>query len=45
VIAQEYEEIYIVNNQYEIHAIIDVPQKNKSKLGYFTIRAKNIILK
>ena len=39
-----YEEIYIVDNNYELHILIDVPYKNSSKLGYFTIRAENIIL-
>lgn len=38
-----YEEIYIVENQYELHLLIDVPNKKDSKLGYFTIRAKDII--
>lgn len=38
-----YEEIYIVNNQYELHVLIDVPSKKNANLGYFTIRAQNII--
>lgn len=39
-----YEEIYIVDNNYELHILIDVPYKNSSNLGYFTIRASNITL-
>jgi len=39
-----YEEIYIVDDKYEIHSLIDVPKNNKANLGYFTVRAKNIIL-
>lgn len=35
------EEIYIVDNQYELHILIDSPY-GKKKLGYFTIRAEVI---
>lgn len=39
-----YEEIYRIDNQYELHILIDVPiNAKKSKLGYLTIRARNII--
>lgn len=40
-----YEEIYIINNKYEIHSLIDVVKNNKSNLGYFTVKAKNISFK
>lgn len=41
-----YEEIYKIDNQYELHILIDVPtNEQKSNLGYFTIRARDIILK
>lgn len=41
-----YEEIYINDNKYEIHSLIDVPKNNKccENLGYFTVKAKNIVL-
>ena len=45
-----YKEIYFLNNQYELHLLIDVPVIKKNvkpeslELGYFTIRAKNIVL-
>lgn len=45
-----YKEIYFLNNQYELHLLIDVSvikknvERESLKLGYFTIRAKNIIL-
>jgi hypothetical protein len=35
------EEIYVDNNQYELHTLIYVPKKNR--FGYFTIKAQNII--
>lgn len=38
-----YEEIYIKDNQYELHVLIDAPYEGSTKLGYFTIRAKNIV--
>lgn len=34
-----YEELYLVDDEYELHIML---AKN-SKLGYFTIRAKDII--
>lgn len=40
-----YEEIYIVDNQYELHLLIDVPKNNKPDLGNFTIKAENIVFK
>ena len=41
-----YEEIYINDNSYEIHSLIDVPIDNKccQNLGYFTVKAKRIAL-
>ena len=38
-----YEEIYIKDNQYELHVLIDAPYEGSTKLEYFTIRAKNIV--
>ncbi len=39
-----YEEIYIKNNIYEIHILIDVPQNNKycKSLGYLTLKARKV---
>ena len=45
-----YKEIYIVDNQYEVHLLIDVPTIKEGvklkdlKLGYFTIMARDIII-
>jgi len=38
-----YQEIYIVDEEYEIHLMIDVPNKEDSNLGYLTIRAKDVV--
>lgn len=38
-----YEEIYLVDNEYEVHLMIDVPNDDETNLGYLTIKAKNII--
>ena len=38
-----YEEIYITDNKYEIHSLIDGSKDNNHcNLGYFTIKAKYI---
>lgn len=41
-----YEEVYIENNIYEIHALIDVPIKNKCciNVGNLTVKAKKVEL-
>jgi hypothetical protein len=39
------DEIYLENDTYELHLLINVKEGSGCKLGYFTIRAKNIIIK
>ena len=45
-----YKEIYSVENEYELHRLVDVPTRKEgvklkdSKLGYFTIMARDIII-
>ncbi len=38
-----YDEIYIVENEYELHLLIEAPKDNNFELGYFTIKAKDMI--